>query len=389
MALIYFDEGDYSVSGPFGKVELLSKEYALLHFLYRNRDKTFTREHLLDQVWPLEYPGERTVDDHIYRLRKKLSVVPEMNIGTVRGLGYRLSVKESAPAAKPSMTDPELQTAVLHIFQKYHRFGQGKSISTLIAQQEALGIEVDPFYQKYLHFLSGDLSWFINNDDLPSGDRLYWMLILYSMIASPKEGLQLSEKVLSLSCMDPEHHREMYYLNIIDLYAGSGMYNIAKERIEVTRKLLDEDADLESFRIPMAISELLMYIYEGNGTKVKELVETLSQMLEQKPYLREIGRFHYVQGMWHYSQGRMKEASASVEDALEIFRQSGFVPHILLSVRQFLCYMELKPPSQTDKTALGLKAKLLAVFKELDDNQHYTSLKDTCLSKILSLLPSV
>ena len=72
MAGLEFEPREYSISYQAEKINLLAKEYALLEFLYRNRGKTFSREQLLDQVWPMEYPGERTVDDHVYRLRKKM-----------------------------------------------------------------------------------------------------------------------------------------------------------------------------------------------------------------------------------------------------------------------------------------------------------------------------
>lgn len=390
MAHIYFHEGDYTVSSSGGQVTLLSKEFALLYFLYRNQGKTFTREHLLDQVWPLEYPGERTVDDHIYRLRKKLSLISEIKIHTVRGLGYRLTAEQkSSGVLNPSMADTELQSAVHQLFQKYHLFGQGKSITTLIAQQEALGIEVVPFYENYLHFLGGDLDWFMSRDDLKAEDRLYWLLILYGVISSPQEGLQLCETALLHSRLEPEFHREMYYLNIIDLYVENGMYSEAEERIAASYRLLDEEDDLEGFRIPLMLSELLLYIHEEDGAGVEKSIQEISRSLEHKPYLREICRFLYMQGIWYYRQGHIREASAAVDDALEVYGQSGFVPHILLSVRQFLYYMELHPPAQTDKAVIGLRSKLLSIFQDLDDRHHYTSRKEACSSLIRRLLRSV
>lgn len=65
-----FSENGYAVSTEGVSIELLPKEYALLRFLSRNQGQAFSREQLLDRVWPREYPVERTVDDHIYRLRK-------------------------------------------------------------------------------------------------------------------------------------------------------------------------------------------------------------------------------------------------------------------------------------------------------------------------------
>ena len=44
---------------------------------------------ILNEVWDTEYFGsDRVVDDSIRRLRKKM---PDLNINTVYGFGYRLS----------------------------------------------------------------------------------------------------------------------------------------------------------------------------------------------------------------------------------------------------------------------------------------------------------
>ncbi|AIQ11684.1 hypothetical protein PDUR_06795 [Paenibacillus durus] len=63
--VLEFSENGHTVSAGGITVELFAKEFALLRFLYRNRGRAFSREQLLNSVWPLEYPVERTVDDHI------------------------------------------------------------------------------------------------------------------------------------------------------------------------------------------------------------------------------------------------------------------------------------------------------------------------------------
>lgn len=73
-------------------VTLSLKEFDLLRLLVKNRNRVFTREQLLDQVWGYEYSGEtRTVDVHVRSLRKKLEEDPEdpQYIRTVRGVGYK------------------------------------------------------------------------------------------------------------------------------------------------------------------------------------------------------------------------------------------------------------------------------------------------------------
>jgi DNA-binding response OmpR family regulator len=71
-------------------VELTVKEYDLLLILARHPGRSFSRSYLLDQVWGEDYEGgDRTVDTHVVRLRRKLGDIGE-RIATVWGVGYRL-----------------------------------------------------------------------------------------------------------------------------------------------------------------------------------------------------------------------------------------------------------------------------------------------------------
>ena len=56
----------------------------------------FTREQLLEQVWGFEFFGDsRTVDQHIKRLREKLTDSEEFGwqIKTIWGVGYKFEVQ--------------------------------------------------------------------------------------------------------------------------------------------------------------------------------------------------------------------------------------------------------------------------------------------------------
>ena len=71
------------------EVDLTPKEYDLLVLLASHPGWVFKREVLLQQVWGDSYEGfDRTIDNHITRLRKKLGPVGE-KIDTVWGVGYR------------------------------------------------------------------------------------------------------------------------------------------------------------------------------------------------------------------------------------------------------------------------------------------------------------
>lgn len=74
------------------RVELTSKEFALLEYLCRNQGRVVTRTMILDRVWGMRFdPATNVVDVHIHRLRGKIDGdSPRKLIHTIRGAGYVL-----------------------------------------------------------------------------------------------------------------------------------------------------------------------------------------------------------------------------------------------------------------------------------------------------------
>jgi two-component system, OmpR family, phosphate regulon response regulator PhoB len=72
-------------------------EFKLLHFFLTHQERVYSRAQLLDLVWGRNvYIEERTVDVHIRRLRRALEPFGLENlVQTVRGVGYRFSVRPS------------------------------------------------------------------------------------------------------------------------------------------------------------------------------------------------------------------------------------------------------------------------------------------------------
>jgi len=69
-------------------IPLSTKEYDLLLYLLMRRHSALSRDDILDAVWGKNYYGsDRVVDDLMRRLRAHL---PELDIVTVYGYGYRL-----------------------------------------------------------------------------------------------------------------------------------------------------------------------------------------------------------------------------------------------------------------------------------------------------------
>ena len=70
------------------EIDLTTKEYELLLYFIKNKGIAISREQVLTKVWDENYFGsDRVVDDTLRRLRKKM---PEINIKTIYGFGYRL-----------------------------------------------------------------------------------------------------------------------------------------------------------------------------------------------------------------------------------------------------------------------------------------------------------
>lgn len=69
------------------EITLPRKEFELLALLASNPDKVFTREEIYNKVWGSNIiVGDRTIDVHIRKLRKKLG---KDFIRTLKGIGYR------------------------------------------------------------------------------------------------------------------------------------------------------------------------------------------------------------------------------------------------------------------------------------------------------------
>ena len=83
-------------------INLTAREFDLLYLLASNPERAFSREYLLDRLWDDDFAGfDRTVDTHILRLRRKLSIDASIaaRIVTLWGVGYKY-VREPDPDSK-------------------------------------------------------------------------------------------------------------------------------------------------------------------------------------------------------------------------------------------------------------------------------------------------
>ncbi len=70
-------------------IELTTKEFDLLLLFVKNPQTAFSREQILDLVWKDDsyLVSDRVIDDTLRKLRKKM---PDLNVSTIYGFGYRL-----------------------------------------------------------------------------------------------------------------------------------------------------------------------------------------------------------------------------------------------------------------------------------------------------------
>jgi DNA-binding response OmpR family regulator len=76
------------------KISLTNREFELALFFFRNAGKMISRSHVLESIWGIENKSvsTRTVDTHVSRLRKKLSLGEEngWKLSAIYQHGYRI-----------------------------------------------------------------------------------------------------------------------------------------------------------------------------------------------------------------------------------------------------------------------------------------------------------
>ncbi|TNF03600.1 MAG: phosphate regulon transcriptional regulatory protein PhoB [Gammaproteobacteria bacterium] len=92
---LLFDPISHRVTINDQTISMGPTEFRLLSFFLTHQERVYSRDQILDHVWGGNvYMDERTVDVHIRRLRKAISLEGhDRFIQTVRGAGYRFSTK--------------------------------------------------------------------------------------------------------------------------------------------------------------------------------------------------------------------------------------------------------------------------------------------------------
>lgn len=377
------NESEFSVTAEGTTIQLFAKEFALLQFLYLNQGQAFSREQLLDKVWQGEHPTDRTVDDHIYRLRKKLNPLSKVEIVTIRSFGYSLRVhgQHNEQNLKPTLQDRELHAAMRDVFVKYHQYGQGKSMLALADQQDLLGYEVDQFYAVYIHFVQGDLQWLLYTKDALIEERLYWLLLIYMYLNDPKKALDYCELALKKNLLLPSQHLEMEILNIVDLYALAEKKEDALKRLALSYSYCKQP-EMSNFFLSTAITEMYVHLlYEhSNELRLSQLAEEIEHLLLEKPYLRETGSFQVIKGLSLFKQKQWETGELLVDKGLQIMELSGFVPLYYFALYRVYHYIIRFPIKDS------LQHKYMGLYEAAKHKRDYNTLLPQLEEKIYRML---
>jgi two-component system, OmpR family, response regulator BaeR len=89
---LLLDESRYRAELHGRDLDLTAVEFKLLQFLVANEGRVYTRQQLMDRIYPDErVVSDRTIDSHIKKLRRKLEMADSSMrlIHSLYGVGYR------------------------------------------------------------------------------------------------------------------------------------------------------------------------------------------------------------------------------------------------------------------------------------------------------------
>ncbi|WP_162848484.1 winged helix-turn-helix domain-containing protein [Paenibacillus nanensis] len=368
--MIQFDSDTGKVAYAGESVQLLPKEFALFQFLYEHAGRSFTRERLLDAVWPLEEPTDRTVDDHIYRIRKKVARWSHLlRIETVRGQGYKLIRLTPKLQARPLLHDEQFAADVNRMMNKYHGLGMGAAMQLLAEHRDILSLPVDPYYDAYLHFVRGDLDWLLTTDSLDLWKKLTYAVFVYE---AAQPGDQTVRRYYE-GLIARGHLLEWSWL--CDLRLGAIHHDIGAGRLEEAQRGLEaireEIAELQSpsFTSVFLIAEMMLRMEQNRLGEAEAKLRECEALLAQHPIQRERGAFLVAKGMLLYRQGAHTAARHTVEEGVETTRETHFIPHLLVNLRRALLFLHSHSCDEAYAQRLQRQWEQLALQFRLDELQ--------------------
>jgi len=338
--LIQFDSDTYRASYAGESVQLLPKEFALFRYLYENAGRSFSREQLLDAVWPLESPSDRTVDDHVYRLRGKLAGWAHLlRVETIRGQGYKLVRQSPKLPASPLLQDEQFADDVKRMLSTYQRLGMGAAMRLLSANRDVLGLPGDPYYDAYLRFVAGDFEWLLGTDGIDRQLQAVYAVFIHAAVQSdPAASLSRFERLIAQGRMLPRDWLSDLRLGAIGLYLEAEMPEKARAELDAVRQDV-AGLDSPSFSAVFLLREVYLLLREDRPDEAADRLRECEELLARHPMQRERGAFLATQAIFRYRQGDIRSARQALDEAIETIGQTHFIPHLLALLNMTLSYL--------------------------------------------------
>ncbi|WP_227397059.1 winged helix-turn-helix domain-containing protein [Jeotgalibacillus aurantiacus] len=328
MSQLTFNLADYTASYKGTQVQLLRKEFFLLQFLYERADQVFSRSQLLDAVWPMDAPTDRTVDDHIYRVRKKLKKLSDfIVIETVKGHGYVLK-KIDVGMDDAAYQDPEINKMLEGLIKRYHLFGHGEAMQTFI-EEKHLGFMVPEEYKPVFAFMKADIDWFIN-DHANMDQKLYYMIHIYhTQTGNFREAIQYIQRGLEKEVFSERSHFEAETLGLFYLFVMDQDLKKADRQFKsMTLKYPELLKSDHGFNPSLMNFKLILLLCGGETSEFNRLFIEMEQFYQNNPLQRELGIFYVITGILHLQRGSFKKGREDIEQGYHVVKNTKFTSHL-------------------------------------------------------------
>jgi DNA-binding winged helix-turn-helix (wHTH) protein len=367
---IHFQPNEFSLTYTGESIVLLPKEYALFEHLYNYQNQSFSREALLNAVWSMEDPSDRTVDDHIYRLRKKLKNWDHiLSIDTIRGFGYRLTLKNNSALDNPLLKNDDFSLKAQELLSTYHLYGQGEALRKLVEHQEIFGIELDPNAVIRYRVLTGDFHWLVDNKEIPFSEKSFFLLHMFNIVQFDyKKSLHFFEKAMELKEMPEQYQQEFELIDGLLLYIQTDQFEKAirqfkRSEAEITARKLD--GFLPVFRL----FEVILQFSLGEIEKVEGKLKEIEDLLIIFPWQREQAFFQILKGLYLLHQGKRKLAEEFLDLGINMIKKSKFEHHLVSRVHLILFFLDQYIEDQ------DMKNKYMKLWNQLDKQYYFKELE--------------
>ncbi|MFC5647932.1 winged helix-turn-helix domain-containing protein [Paenibacillus solisilvae] len=325
-----WNPGRLSASYKGLTITFLPKEYALFSFLYEHAGQSFTREQLLNAVWPMENPVDRTVDDHIYRLRKKAArFAPAVQIETVRSVGYRLVAANGSEEANPLRHSASFSSELQHIADTYLKYGRGDALLMLSQNKDVLGYEAGPASQILYRFMEGDIRFIVDEEPYSFADRAFFLLFLNQLI-DPLQNRKFVEAAVTHQLLPGPWQNELSAMSIISFSLDWGDYKQALDKLTA----LSAEAEEHCWEglLPYTANLKLEYAMHGSDrAAIEESILHAEKLLERYPYQREEGQYWLLRGIAIYVDDP-RQGLSWLNQGLELLRKSQFILNLMRGI---------------------------------------------------------